>query len=249
MVDVQALVQVLVEVYGDGRESFVRRHGMMAWELEQELEALLLPRLSIYGPLWTQFKAQPYAMQAALTPLLQAILANDASLAAQVEAILPRLIASLRPPAAVDTGGGAFVQGAVSVQGGDFVGRDKVTVTGDGNIVGDHNVVTVTQTSGLDLDQLRALFETWRQEVAQRPDLPPVTKEDVQAELAEVETELSKGEKADEGFLMRRVRNIGRMAPDILEVMLTTFANPVAGLGKVAQKIAERAKAEAEGKA
>ncbi len=247
--DAQRLVQILVEVHSNGREVFARRYGMPALELVQELEALLVPRLSIYGPLWSQFKAQPRLMQAALKPVLESLLAVDASLATQVEAIVLRLAAALRPQPTIHTGGGAVVQGAVSVQGGDFVGRDKVTVTGDSNVVGDQNVVTVTQTSSVDLAQLQALFEAWRQDVARRPDLPPVVKEDVQAELKEVEAELGKGEKADESFLMRRLRTIGRMAPDILDVMVTTFANPLAGLGKVAQKIAERAKAEAEGKA
>jgi hypothetical protein len=36
------------------------------------------------------------------------------------------------------------------------------------------------------------------------------------------------------------------MAPDIYDVIITTFANPVAGLGMVAKKVAEKMRAEAE---
>jgi len=33
----------------------------------------------------------------------------------------------------IDTGGGAFIAGDVTVEGGDFVGRDKKTVTPQDN--------------------------------------------------------------------------------------------------------------------
>jgi hypothetical protein len=81
--------------------------------------------------------------------------------------------------------------------------------------------------------------------VAQKPDLAPQEKADVQAELQEVEQELRKGEQADETFIQRRLRNVKRMAPDILDVVLTTFANPVLGMGMVAKKVAEKMKADA----
>ena len=49
----------------------------------------------------------------------------------------------------------------------------------------------------------------------------------------------------DEGFLSRRLRNIARMAPDVLDVVVATLANPLAGLGVAAKKLAEK---EAEGR-
>lgn len=248
MSGLEGVLQVLTQFHSEGRDAFARRYGAPALDLVEELETMLTPRLSVYGPLWAQYKAQPRVMEAALKPVLQMVLDADAALSRQVDEIAQRLQALQTPGApSVHTGGGAYVGGAVTV-GGSFVGRDNIVITGDGNVVGSGNVVTVTKHSELDPAKVHALFEAWRQEVAQRPDLPPSVKEDVRAELGEVEAEIKKGEKADEGFLMRRLRSIGRMAPDILEVMLTTFANPVAGLGKVAQKIAQKAKEEAEGK-
>jgi hypothetical protein len=45
----------------------------------------------------------------------------------------------------VDTGGGAYVGGNVDTGGGDFTGRDSIRITGDGNVVGDHNRVNVNR--------------------------------------------------------------------------------------------------------
>jgi hypothetical protein len=68
---------------------------------------------------------------------------------------------------------------------------------------------------------------------------------DVKVEIQEVREELEKQDEADESFILRRLRNIGRMAPDILEVTLATITNPILGFGILAKKIAEKAKATA----
>ena len=67
-------------------------------------------------------------------------------------------------------------------------------------------------------------------------------KED-EAEVEEAEETEEAGEEADESFLERRLRNIKRMAPDILEVIATTFADPALGVSKVIQKVMAKAKA------
>ena len=41
-----------------------------------------------------------------------------------------------------------------------------------------------------------------------------------------------------------RSRNIARIAPDMLDMVVATLANPLAGLGMVVKKIAEKAKEE-----
>ena len=75
--------------------------------------------------------------------------------------------------------------------------------------------------------------------------LPVADKQDITAEVKDLEDEVKKGEEADEGFLARRLRNIQRMSTDILDVALTTLSSPVAGLSMVAKKVAEKMKAEA----
>ena len=45
----------------------------------------------------------------------------------------------------INTDGGAYIGGNVTMGGGKFVGRDDVTVVGDGNVVGDRSQATVTK--------------------------------------------------------------------------------------------------------
>jgi hypothetical protein len=131
--------------------------------------------------------------------------------------------------------------------GGDVVGRDKNTsasgngVAISGNVSGGNISISKTSntnnTNNFFIPIYRAVEES---------QLSPVEKNDLKAEIADVETEIEKGDAADESFLTRRLHSIERMAPDILDVILTTFGNPVAGLGMVAKKVAEKMKAEAK---
>jgi hypothetical protein len=77
--------------------------------------------------------------------------------------------------------------------------------------------------------------------IAVRPNTSEVEKSDLKDEVADVETAI-KEPKVDENFVVRRLRNIGRMAPDILEVALAALVSPAAGLGKAAEKIAAKAR-------
>ena len=73
-------------------------------------------------------------------------------------------------------------------------------------------------------------------------------KEDFKAEAIEIQSTVSeaaqKNEKTDDVFLPRRFLNIVHMAPDVLDVVAVTLANPLAGLGVAVKKIAEKAKEE-----
>ncbi len=129
----------------------------------------------------------------------------------------------------IDTGGGAYIAGGVDTGGGDFAGRDQ------------------HKTIGLSATEVVQLFEKLYAAVDARPNTSPTVKEDLKTKLKEVQAEVAKAGKADEAFLARRLRNIGRMAPDILEVMIATFANRAAGLGLIAKKVADKMK-EAVGK-
>ena len=127
----------------------------------------------------------------------------------------------------VDTGGGAFVGGDVNTGGGRFVGRDDYSVT------------------GASMAEAAQLFEQIYAKIEARPGAQPDEQADLQAEVQDVEKEMAKGEAADETFLSRRLRNIQRMAPDIWEVVVDTFANPVNGVGTAVRKVMAKAKAAA----
>src|SRR5687767_10519949 len=95
---------------------------------------------------------------------------------------------------------------------------------------------------GMDAQEAARLFNNLFKEIDRHSELSREDKADLRAEIEELRKELNKKGKANESFLMRRLRNIGRMAPDILEVTLATIVNPVLGYGVIAKKIAEKAK-------
>jgi hypothetical protein len=129
----------------------------------------------------------------------------------------------------IDTGGGAYVGGSVDTGGGDFVGRDQHI------------------TYGMSADQAARLFADIYSRIETHPRLDEIDKADLKTDVQEIQKEVVKGDSADESFLARRLRNIQRTAPDILEVVLSTLTNPAAGFAAVIRKVAERMKTAAEG--
>jgi hypothetical protein len=127
-------------------------------------------------------------------------------------------------PREIRTGGGSYIEGKVDTGGGDFVGRDQYKTTSSGTA------------------EAAALFEKIFTAIDEHSRLNPVEKEDLKSQVEEVKAEAAKGDQADESFLSRRLRNIQRMAPDILDVVLATLGNPAAGFGLAVRKIAERIK-------
>jgi len=125
------------------------------------------------------------------------------------------------PKPSVTKAGGSVVSGNVTIKNGEFVGRDRVVI---------QTTTTSTQT----------LFQPIYGAIAARPNSSDEERADIQAEVKEVESEVAKGDKADENFLLRRLRNLKRMAPDILELALALIASPAAGLGLLAAKITKR---------
>jgi cell division septum initiation protein DivIVA len=123
-------------------------------------------------------------------------------------------------------------------------------VSGNVNIAGG-NIRTQHTTTGLSAGEIKQLFDGLYAAIETHAKASPADKEDLKAEVKEIQATVTeaaqKNESVDEGFLSRRFRNIARMAPDLLEVIVATLANPLAGLGVAARKIAEKAKAEAKG--
>lgn len=134
--------------------------------------------------------------------------------------------AGLTPSSAiqVDMHGGTFIGGDVQTEGGSFIGRDQIH-------------------SGIDGQQLFALIYNT---IDKRRDLTDTDRADLRQDVDELKQELTRQEQADESFLMRRLRNIRKMAPDVLEVTLATITNPAAGFDVIARKIAERIKVGAD---
>jgi hypothetical protein len=128
----------------------------------------------------------------------------------------------------VDTGGGAYVGGDVNVSGGGkFVGRDDQSQT------------------GLSGEDVAKLFASIYQQIDTKTDLKPNDKKYVKADVQDVEVEVAKGDQADESILERRLSNVLRMAPDILDVIASTLVNPALGAATILRKVIAKVKQEA----
>jgi hypothetical protein len=118
-------------------------------------------------------------------------------------------------------------------------------VRGNINIAAGDITTYTTEVSETDIKQL---FDQLYSKIDNRPDTSAATKEDLRAEVQDIQSAIvqasEKKEKIEENFLLRRFRNIARMAPDILDVVAGTLVNPLAGLGVAAKKIAEKAMEE-----
>ncbi|MBI5933753.1 MAG: hypothetical protein HY867_08600 [Chloroflexi bacterium] len=129
----------------------------------------------------------------------------------------------------------------------DSVGRDRIVSGGAGSVVIGGNATNNTIIAG-DNNRVNASskFKEIYQQVDERRDLTGNDKTDLKSELQAFESDDKKGPEANEGFLAQRLRNVKRIAPDILEVATATILNPVAGFGVIAKKVAEKMKAEAK---
>jgi hypothetical protein len=141
------------------------------------------------------------------------------------------------------SGSGVVIQGS-TVQAGD---RSVVGANAGGDlVVGDHN--TVVRGSGNVLQTLSPaeaaqLFAPVYEAIEAKTGLPELDKADLKADVGGLEEDAANPapESVDESFLARRLRNIERMAPDIIDVIVATLANPAVGLGVVGAKIKARA--------
>jgi len=134
--------------------------------------------------------------------------------------------------------------------------NDKQTTVRLGNIsdisgnvnVACGNITTHHTVTGLSATEIKQLFDGLYTAIESNKKVSPTKKEDLKAEVNEIQSTfteaIQKNEKMDEGFLSRRFRNIARMAPDVLDVVVATLGNPLAGLGVAVKKIAEKAKEE-----
>ena len=118
-------------------------------------------------------------------------------------------------------------------------------ISGNMNIAGG-DITTQHTTTGMSAVEIKQLFDQLYIAIESRAETPSADKEDLKAEVKEIQSTVmeaaKKNEKVDEGFMMRRFRNIARMAPDVLDVVVATLGNPLAGLGVAAKKVAEKAR-------
>jgi hypothetical protein len=111
-----------------------------------------------------------------------------------------------------------------------FVGRDDKSINMTGNVI---NLA----------EAMKGIYK----EIDARPEMTGAQKEQLKETVKNVEKELSKDkEEPNQSFLTYLFKDIASMAPDILDVVLATLKNPLAGISEVALKIAQKAAQDAK---
>jgi len=128
----------------------------------------------------------------------------------------------------IRTGDISNITGSVNIAGGDIRVRTSTSVRHDAS----SEII------------IRTLAEALTQ-TRKRPNTARTKRAKIEKEVKEISAELDK-KKVDKGFLAVRFKNLAKMAPDILDVIITGFGNPAAGIGMAVKKIAQKAKIEAE---
>ena len=118
-------------------------------------------------------------------------------------------------------------------------------VSGNVNIAG-RDITTHQTAGGLSVTEIKQLFEQLYTAIESNTKTSPADNEDLKAEVEEIQSKVTEAvqenKQVEESFLSRRFRNIARVAPDVLDVVVATLGNPLAGLGVAVKKIAEKAK-------
>lgn len=149
----------------------------------------------------------------------------------------------------VKTGGGAYLEGDVNTAGGDFTGRDRIVsssgggISIGGNVSGSNIVAGNNNIIGERVSQQHDYISKVLRQIDERPDTSPQDKADLQADVLDIQKEDAKDAQADESYLARRLRNIQRMAPDVLGLLLAAIGDPAAGFSLAAREAAKRIQA------
>jgi hypothetical protein len=148
--------------------------------------------------------------------------------------------------------GGINVGGSATA-GGDMVGGSKhgdtTVVKGVGagaNVAAGRGAGVQSGTFVGDLAQWQAQME---QTIDQDAHLSANEKQALKEQVAKIQQEAAKGDKADIGWLEKLLNTLAPMSGDIFEVVITTLANPLLGIGLVLKKIGDKAKIEKQAKA
>ncbi|CAG1015806.1 hypothetical protein ANRL4_05600 [Anaerolineae bacterium] len=145
--------------------------------------------------------------------------------------------------------GGVNAGGSVSA-GGDIVGGNKVGDTDIAKGIGAGAVVTQGRAASASVNSLAQDLARWQQRleaaIDARSGLSATEKQDLKDQVAKIQEEAVRGDKADVGRLSKLISMLAPMAEDIFEVAITTLANPLLGVGLVVKKIGDKAKVERE---
>jgi hypothetical protein len=258
---VQKVVRILRQLMqDDDRATLERRYGPRAVTLAQQLKCMLAIRFreeSPHAALWEQFENQPQMVAAELTGALEALLEADPALAKRLDAFIEdwrRLAGSLEarmahrrmeeqdlliagdvpsptaaPADAYDVGREAYLYGNVRA------GRASTT-SGVRAVNGELGRFPV---EGMELNvvEVAPIFEFVEAAVKTHPDVNSAAEAQLKVELAELQAQVARGDQVDVDKMVHHLHTIGRLVPDILEILLNRLTDLAPSSRGMVQKV------------
>ena len=120
------------------------------------------------------------------------------------------------------SGGVSIAKSNIKI-GGDIVGRDKITKYG---------------VSG---GELTKMFDQIKQQIESRPYDPDVDKSELSDIVGKIEQEIKKGEASNSTKVERWLQFLAITSDDIFQVTAAALVNPLSGVAKAIQLIAQKA--------
>jgi len=117
---------------------------------------------------------------------------------------------------------------------------------GVGFAIGPGAKASVTQNTGGKTDEISQVFAVLQKKVDELPEGPD--KGIAENAVKALEVEARQGEQANQSNVQKWMKFLAETAPDAWDVAIDTFTNPIKGIGTAFRKIAEKAKAERDGK-
>ena len=113
---------------------------------------------------------------------------------------------------------------------------DEINITNTGESVAIAAGRQATARQGLTATEVENLFKTVVQELEQKTNLSDTKKQEIKETVELIEGEIQRGTDVNEKALTHYFATLARIAPDILEVVIATTANPVLGITTVIKK-------------
>jgi len=123
--------------------------------------------------------------------------------------------------------------GSINI-GGDVVGHDKIT----------HNASNNISTFEQEVNNWRIQVE----HVIDSSNLPADEKRIVKKQVDTIQETILNDKGKNPSGLEKLINTLTVMSPDIFDVIISTLASPLAGIGLVLKKIGDKAKIEASAK-
>lgn len=123
----------------------------------------------------------------------------------------------------------------------------KINIGGNANnstVIASSGNVNIQQESRVEYINITEFFAEVYTKIQNRPEDTNVDKEEITQTVEKIEGEINKDEEANSSKIQRWLNNLGKMAPDIFDVVVSFLSNPQAGITTVIQKIAKKAKEE-----